>query len=461
MKKQINKYVKIVFLLAIASTIFSCTSMPEKTNAKKEFEHYTLDNGIPVILNKTDSSKVVTLEIAVLGGVTVVEPEFSGIEESLFNMMTMGSESYTYDYIKQEQYSKLSALTANVYRNGSSVGLTTIDYYFDELFPMLVDGFLNPSFGEQEYQTVMTVIMQGLQQSAQDPMTLLNETISKTLYKDHPYQTFSTATMESVQNITIENMKNHLANMHNAKRIAIIAVGNFDGEELVAKLNPTLGQLSGDDFSMPSIPAISPNGEPIVQGISAAQGSGFITCAMPAPMTGSDEEMANTLVANMFSEILFNVVRENHGSVYSIAAQYANSNAPFNLILGYMVSDPQNIVAHIEEAKQIMASGKLISGRDPITGEFIYTSIDERLESYKNKLLNANFYEAQTNNGIASNMVSSLFKYNDAAEYTDFTRKVREVEAEDIQNVFNTYWMSNESQWFAITGTGEEDLFNF
>ena len=180
-----------------------------------------------------------------------------------------------------------------------------------------------------------------------------------------------------------------------------------------------------------------------------------------APMIGTEVEMASIIAANMFSEVLFNVVRENYGSVYSIASQYANSNAPFNLILGYMVSDPQNIVAHIEEAKEIIASGKLISGRDATTGEFAYSTIDERLEGYKNKLLNSIFYESQTNTDVASSLVSSLFKYNDTAEYTDFTRKVRAVEAEDIQIVFNKYWVTDNFQWFAITGSGEESLFNF
>ncbi len=456
-----KKYTKILLATIVAFTLFSCASVPTSTSEKKEFEHYTLDNGIPVILNKTDSSQIVTLEIAVLGGTTVMSPEFAGLEEALFNMMTMGSNLYSYDYIKQEQYSKLSGLVANAYKNGSSVGLTTIDYYFDDLLPILIDGFLNPSFGEQEYQTIMTVTMQQLQQSSQDPMSLLNETMSNTLYKDHPYQTNASATVDSYQNITIENMKNHLASIHNAKRIAIIAVGNFDGEELVAKLNPTLGQLPSDDFTMPEIPAISPDGEPIVQGLAAAQGTGYITCTMPSPMIGSSEEMANTIAANMFSEVLFNVVRENYGSLYSVMAQYTNSKAPFNLILGYMVSDPQNIASYIEEAKQVMASGNLISGRDATTGEFLYSTIDERLEGHKNKLLNSNFYGSQTNSDIASSMVSSLFMYNDAAEYTAFTQKVREVTAEDVQNVFNTYWMSDKMQWFAITGQGEEELFNF
>lgn len=457
MKKTLIYALSIVALL----TLFSCASTPNAKNTEKQFEYYELENGIPVIINNTDSSQVVTLDIVVKGGKALLTPEFSGLEEMLFNMMTVGSKKYTYNDIKQIQYLTSTGFTAEAMNNGSCVGITTLDYYFDQAFDMLIDGFLNPTFDPEGYQVLQTVMIQQLQQTMQDPMSILLNTMYDSVYEGHPYEAQSTVTVDSFQNMTVENMQKLLPQVYNANRIAIVAVGNLDGKALVEKLNSTIGTIEGNEFIMPEIPEISPSGEAVISGSPAAQGTGFVTCALKGPAAGSKDEMANRLAANMFSEILFNIVRENYGAVYSINAQYTGSKAAFNYILGYMVSDLENFTTYIDEAEKIMSQGNLISGRNATTGEFEFSPIEDRLEGYKNTYLNSKFYGEQTNSAIASSMARSLLNFDDAEEYLHFTQKVRSVTAEEIVAVFNTYWTTENIQWFAVTGQGEEQNFKY
>ncbi len=447
---------KIAYICILALTLASCATMQQKDT--DNFEYYTLTNGIPLIVNKTDSSQIVSLQISVSGGSALINPEYSGLESALFDMMTMGSTSYSYDEIKQVRYETQGSIYSSSNQLGSILGLVSIDYYFDDLLPILIDGFLHPSFNEDEYTTLMTSLSQGLQYKMEDPNSFLSDLIVKTRYKGHPYETSSVATIESIENITIEAMKNHLESMHISDKISIVAVGNFDGKDLVNTLNKTLGRLQSSDFDVPEIPPASTGGEAIVVGLESAQGSGYIAYTVPAPLPGSNDEIAFRIAADIYGEVLFNLVREHYGATYSIGASYIYSKAPFGNVRVYKASDLENIVSYIEQAETLMADNKLISGKDD-GGNFIYESIEDRLEGYKNTLINGQFYSSQTNAAISTQIISSMLMFDNPEHYKTFTERVRAVTTEDITRVFRTYWVNGEKQWFAVTGIGEENKF--
>ncbi len=448
---------KRIAILVVTLLVFTaCTTMPKNTNSN--FEYYVLENGIPLIVSKTDSSQIVSLQISVKGGNALLTEETSGIESALFNMMTMGSKNYTYDDIKQASYETLGSMYASANQLGSTIGLVSIDYYFYELLPILIDGFLNPSFNEQEYTTLMTSLAQSIQYRSEDPNTLLSETITKERYKNHPYSASSQATIDSVENITIESMRNHLSEVHNANRISIVAVGSFEANDILKTLNETIGKLEKKDIALPDIPPASVGGNKIVKEIESAQGSGYAGYTVPAPIPGSIDEIAFRLAADIYSEMLFNLVREHYGSTYSIGASYVYSKAPYGSVRAYKVSDLENIATYIQEAESLLVQNKLISGKDE-NGEFLFDTIENRLEGYKNTLINSQFYSSQTNAATAGKMLTSLLLFDDAQAHIDFTENVRSTDAEAVKNAFNTYFVDGEKQWFAVTGIGEKELF--
>ncbi len=449
---------KKILLLAILSIfILSCASLP--TKSKSSFEYYELANGIPLILNKNDSNQIVSLQISVKGGTSLLSSEYSGLEGSLFQMMTLGSKNFPYEEIQKTLYKTQGSIYASSNQLGSILGLVSIDYYFEELLSIFLDGFLNPSFESQEYTTLMTSISQSLQYRREDPNTLLTESITEERYKNHPYETSSNVTVDSLSNITIENMKAHLDEVHDASKIAIIAVGNFNGSDLVRKLNTTLGLIESEENIYPIIPPATIGGETKLIELESAQGSGYVAYTVPGPNPGTKDEIAVRIAADIFSEILFNLVREHYGATYSIGSSYTYSKAPYITTRAFKVSDLEHISSYINEAEKLMYSNNLISGKDDRTGEFIYDTIEDRLEGYKNTLINSQFYSSQTNASISNQIVSSLLMFENAETYLNFTERVRSVDSQDVKDAFSTYWIGGEKQWFVVTGIGEKQRF--
>ncbi len=448
---------KIGIFIFIMVIITSCVSV--QGNKDVAFEYYELENGIPVIVNKTDSSQIISLQISVKGGTALIEPEYSGIESSLFEMMTLGSNAYPYSEIQKILYNTQGSMYASSNQLGSTLGLVSIDYYFDELLPVFIDGFLNPVFGEQEYTTLMTSISQSLQFKLEDPNTVLTESIIDSRYTNHPYAASSNVTNDSIENITIPNMQKHLTGIHNANRLAVIAVGNVDGMKLVQALNKTLGLIESTEIDFPSIPEATVGGSTLVNELSSAAGSGYVAYTVSAPKPGSEDEIAFRIASDIYSETLFNVVREHYGAVYSIGASYTYSKAPFGTLRAYKVSDLENIAKYIAEAETLLFENKVISGKDESTQEFIYDTIENRLEGYKNTLINSQYYSSQTNAGTSAQIRSSMLMFNNPEQYLTFTDRVRDVSANDVKKAFEKYWVNGEKQWFAVTGIGEKSQF--
>lgn len=461
---KINKVLKVAIYLFAMGFVFLAVACATTRDSEKisdsGFEYYELKNGIPLIIKTNVASNMVALQISVAGGPALMIPKQSGLEESLFKMMAMGSENYDYQTVQQTLYEKVAQFSSTANTLGSTLSITTIDYYFEDLLPIFIDGFLHPAFGEAEFTTLMAGVAQSLSRKQEDPDTLLLDTIKKTRYKNHPYETDTSVILESYNSITIDAMKEHLTAVLNAERIALIAVGNFDGKDLVQKLNSTLGELPSSPFDTPAIPLANHGGAPIIQKVDGAKGTGYVAYSTPAPLSGTTDEMAVQLATMIYNEILFNLVREQYGATYSIASAYRYSKAPYILMRAYKVSDLKNIKMRIEEAEAFMAEGKIVSGKNAQTGEFEFSTIDERLEGYKNTFINQQFYAAQTNSAIASKIREGLLLYENPESYLEITEKIHAVTADDIIRAFNTYFMSDKKQWFAVVGPDEEILLN-
>lgn len=417
-----------------------------------------LKNNIPVYIQQNTNNRILALYIVVQGGTALLTPDQSGLENALFTMMTRGSRLFTYDQIQYLLYTTKAAVSPSSLENGSILGLSCIDYYFNKMFPVLADGFINPVFGQNEYANMMNEYAQNIQQMENDPGSLLQHTAKQLLYKGHPYETDVGPTKESLPNITIENMKSLLVTMLDAKRISVVAVGNFNEKELMRKLNATLGTLPVIDknFTPAPVEQISVGGAPVVITHPAAQGTGLLAQVFLSPSINSSDYVAASITSNIYSELLYNIVREKYGACYTPGSSIASSKAPVGMVYIYRASDLAHVVGYVDEAKKLMEQGKLIAGKKA-DGTYAFTTVEERIEGYRNSYLNARYEGMQTNGGVAGRIAGSILQFNDPQKYISVMESARNVTAADVERVFKKYWCTDNVQWFAVVGPKDKE----
>jgi zinc protease len=117
----------------------------------------------------------------------------------------------------------------------------------------------------------------------------------------------------------------------------------------------------------------------------------------------------------------------------------------------YRASDLSKLTSYIEEAKGIMKQGKVTSGKNG-DGTYMYATISDRLEGYRNSYLNAKYEDMQTNGGVAAKIAGSILQFNDPEKYLSVMESAKKVTADDIMNAFTKYWCTDKCQWFAVVG---------
>lgn len=443
-----------------------------------KIETYYLKNKIPVYIQQ-NSSHNLEIAFAVRGGVENLTKETSGLESSLFNLMSLSSKKFSQKELDALSYKTGMSFTKTNKMTGSAFGISVLDKYLKETFPVLTSAFLNPEFTQENFEQIQTQIQSRIKNIQNDVQTMLSYEIQQELYKNHPYEISTLVTLDSAQNITLENLQKHHEKILDAEKIFVVAVGNFDSKWLLKELNKTLGKLkvlslseNQQNFS-PETENLSQKTDGFAQEKSnlyqnppslkiqnapdvilknpSANGTGFVARVFASPSNTSSEYIPAAICANIFSDVLFNVVREHYGACYSPSSYVVGSKAPYGAEYIYRLSDFENYKRYMEEARNYMAQNKLIEEQNQ-NGEYVFTSIENRLEGYKNSYINSTYASYETSEGLALKLIYNLLQFNDINYDLIQLEQVRNLTADDIQNVFKKYWLSPDTRWFMVFG---------
>lgn len=415
-----------------------------------------LKNGIPIFYKRVDSTRMCSVIITIKGGSAMCPREFSGIESALLELMSRGSKKFPYVKIQELGGEKQIAFSHTTSYAGSTFSFSCIDYYFDEALPIFLDCFLNPSYDEIQFENMLTEYNQDIQKILNEPESFLFYTMKKEIYKNHPFASSAGVLPESLENITIENLKSHYKKMLDASRMSVVAAGALDEKKLAKSLEKSLGKIPRleKEFAIPEIPALEISGENVVLQNAAISGSGHIARVFKSPSVFSEDFIPARIAAEMYNEVLFNIVRTMYGACYTPSTSIGFSPAPFGQDFLYRVSDLKNAARYLHEAQESFASGKMLA---LVEGRVEYDSIEERLPGFVNKYITSAYTNQQTCSLIAGRAASSLLQLGDIDGLDKFVEKAKEVCAADVIRVFKKYWASEPSRFFAIVGPEDVD----
>lgn len=418
-----------------------------------EVGEYSLSNGIPVFVRGIPGGKIRALYFVIGGGLSLVPEEFSGIEESTVTMMVSGSEKYPYRENQAFFHETRSSFSWFSDPDGAAVSMVSIDKYFDETFSRFVDGFLNPSCEPEPYDSMMRKSRLRIQSKMNEPSSLVFHYARLLNFSDHPYRTSTEATEDSIENLSVENIKKHHDALMDSSRIMVVAAGDYDVQKLLSDLEGSIGKLSdrGGKFGFADVPPLKIGGENGLFVHEGSAGTGYLVRTFEGPGFRHEDFPVFLLTASIYTDILYNVVREKYGICYSPSSSLYSGGAAFGYEYLYRTSDFKNFPKALEEARKIMADGKVVSGKDSL-GNHVLSPLESRLEGYRNGCMTGRYARQATANGIALSMCGGLLSFNDVHASEKINSAIKDADAERIVEVFKKYWIEGSDRWFCVTG---------
>jgi len=209
---------------------------------------HVLDNGLVVLLKESHSAPLISSWVFYRVGSRNERTGQTGISHWVEHMMFKGTEEFP-----------AGALDKEVERNGGIWNAqTSFDYtaYFETLPADRIDlalraesdRMMNAIFDPEETESERTVIISERQGSENSPMFWLNESVQATAFRVHPYHHPIIGDMVDLENMTRDELFEHYKTFYSPNNAIVVAVGDFDTDEMLEKIKSYYGDLPTSDL---------------------------------------------------------------------------------------------------------------------------------------------------------------------------------------------------------------------
>ena len=419
---------------------------------------FELSNGIPVVLRQNGASPVRHLSLVLRGGSLAAEPATAGFELLAMRTMARGSKGYSYEDITSLLDETSAAMGAAAAFEYSTYSLTALDKHFARLLPVWADTLAAPRFSEEDFAQVLSEAKLALKSREQDPWQRTGLVMNAEFFAGHPYAASPDGTKESLAAASLQAAKDWYAKSFSADRIFVVAVGDFDAEELKAGLEKALGALPDRKAGLPApAPAFVAAGEGRLVKSEHAQskGVGYLRGDFAAPPPSDPSYMAANVAMKMFSDLLFNVVRDEHGAAYSPSAYVRGFGANYGSVAVFKTTKAAEVKAYIDEAAAELAAGRCLSV-DPARSEGgkPRMPLAEALPAYKAQFANDYYEKLQTNAAVAGLIAQSVATTGDCRSWLLDGARIAAVGPEDVARAFKAV-LDSRVTWVVL---GSKDV---
>ena len=430
------------------------------------FSTATLKNGIPVIMKRSTSNRILSLKAVLTGHVSYVPLDKAGLESVMLTMLTRGSQHYTYADVQRLTFETSSDI---VPRYGdydlSSIDLVTIDSYFQQLFPVYADAVLHPAWNSDEFPRVISDFKVQKQQAETDPFSETVQALDERFFQGHPYAAHPGGAGASLEHISLDDVKSYYGQAMNAGRMFLVAVGNFDPAALVPMLDSTFGALPPGPGERPAVPSFQGTVKPDLLVVPFPRSNGLAYVRGQFAMPGPDSpDYATALVAfDILNDILFEVVRTRNGAAYGAEAGVGGGSSAFGSITIYRTTVHGKVKGLVDQAIGVLASGKSLSGTVNVSAagkgglgsaaeaeRSAFVPVADALPFYKLKFITQFYSGQETNRQIASQIAGSLFYHGDYRHYLLLMDRINAITADDVVRVARSWLIGNPTLWVAL-----------
>jgi zinc protease len=292
----------------------------------KPYEHYTLDNGVPVYVIDAGAQDVIQVEVVLYAGNWTEQRQ--GIAAATNYMLKNGTTSRSAFQLNEDFEYYGAYCNRACYNETAVLSLHTLTKHLPRLLPVMNDMLSNATFPEAELEIYKQNAKQRLSVSLQKAEFIAGRMIDVYLYGEHhPYGTYTS--MDNIDALNADDLRAFYKENYINGSCAIFVAGKL-AADLQTLLKENFGSLT---LSKPTFKVSEIKATPAVEkkyrienDANAVQGAIRIASEFPGRHHEDFKKimLLNTLFGGFFGSRLMGNIREDKGYTYGIHSYIQN-----------------------------------------------------------------------------------------------------------------------------------------
>ena len=281
-----------------------------------------LANGIKILGVTSTETPTVTLTLGMDGGMLLDSEGKAGTAYLTALLMNETTKHYSNEALASELAKLGSSIRFSTAGRYSQVYVSTLTKHLDETLALLKEKLFNPAFTEEDFERMKERVVQGLQQQAKTPSSLARRARDLILFgEDNRVSLPDEGTLETVQSITLDDVKTFYKNYYSPDKASIVAVGNLSKKNMVETLD-FIGQWQGNAYEFADysdFPQYNQNQIFLIDSPEAVQSVVYIVDrSLPFDATGDHfkSRLMNFPLGGAFNSRINLNLREDKGFTY-------------------------------------------------------------------------------------------------------------------------------------------------
>ena len=359
----------------------------------------TLSNGLEVLIAERHNLPLLTLDLVVKGGETLVPKGKEGLASLTADLLTEGTKTRN----ALELAGDLAEIGASIDASGglesSTLSLTTLTKHTPRALELYTDVLLHPSFPDKELHKLRLQRLSRLKSRLDQPEGVAGVVFPRILYgQDHPYGRPDLGTPKTIEGLTRDDVVAFHKRLFLPNNAALIVVGDTTPDAIMSTLEQALQDWKKGEppeSKLPEPPAAKGVTVYLVDKPAAAQ-SYLAIGHVGQPRSTPDYfplTVLNAVLGGQFSSRINLNLREDKGWTYGAHSHFHFRQGPGPFQAEGAVQTNVTKEALVEMLKEI----KDITGSRPVTAKELAFAQGRLVQGFPSKF--------ETTSGVAGEPV--------------------------------------------------------
>jgi len=319
---QIINYLFVLIVAVVSANAAAEYKLPE-------YQKYTLDNGLTVYLMEQKEVPLIDISVVIKAG-AIEDKAHTGLNYFTSKNLVLGTEALT----KAELDQTMDFVGADIFSSAnlefSTLGASFASKDTAAILPIVRDIVIKPRFDATEFKKLQTRHLLNLEQDKESPRSVINNYFNRLIFGEHGYGSVVAGNTDSINHLTVEQIKVHHQVWYQPSNAAIIITGDFESKAIKNQIKSLFSSWKNtkenNNTEIKTVKAQSKSQVLLVNKSDATE-STFLIGGKGISRSNKDRvglSVINTILGARFTSWLNDELRVNAGLTYGARSRFSS-----------------------------------------------------------------------------------------------------------------------------------------